>query len=119
MLNTLALLTGVSLIIIGIWGIISQKNLFRMIIGFSVIDTGTHVILVALGYLPGKTAPIIDSTVPAEKAFAMVTDPLPQALVLTAIVIGLGVTGLLLTYAVRLYEARKTLNIDSFEDSKW
>ena len=47
---------------------------------------------------------------------AIYTDPLPQALVLTAIVIGLGTTALMLAYAFKLYEKRRTLDIDKFTD---
>ena len=46
-------------------------------------------------------------------------DPLPSALVLTAIVIGLGVTAVMLSFAVRIYQAKKTLNIDECTESKW
>jgi multicomponent Na+:H+ antiporter subunit C len=45
-------------------------------------------------------------------------DPIPSALVVTAIVIGLAVTAMMLAFAIRLYEARKTLSIDAFTESK-
>ncbi len=46
-------------------------------------------------------------------------DPVPSALVLTAIVIGLGVTAVMLSFAVRIYQETKTLNIDECTESKW
>jgi multicomponent Na+:H+ antiporter subunit C len=46
-------------------------------------------------------------------------DPVPQALVLTSIVIGLGVSALMLTYVLKLYEDKKSLDINSFKDLKW
>ena len=46
-------------------------------------------------------------------------DPIPSALVVTAIVIGLAVTAVMLAYAIRLYESKKTLSIDAFTESKW
>jgi multicomponent Na+:H+ antiporter subunit C len=90
-----------------------------MIIGFSLLDTGIHMVMVSIGYVTGGTAPIIDAAVPAADAAAMVVDPLPSALVLTAIVIGLGVTAVMLSFAVRIYQAKKTLNIDECTESKW
>ena len=48
-----------------------------------------------------------------------VVDPIPSALVVTAIVIGLSVTAVMLAYAIRLYESKKTLSIDAFAESKW
>jgi len=90
-----------------------------MIIGFSLLDTGIHMVMVSIGYVTGGTAPIIDAAVPAAEAASRVVDPLPSALVLTAIVIGLGVTAVMLAFAVRIYQEKKTLNIDECTESKW
>lgn len=115
----IALITGILLILIGLWGILSQKNIIKIIIGFSLFDTGTHIIMVSIGYLKGKTAPILDEAVNLKNAANEIVDPVPQALVLTAIVIGLGITALMLAYALRLYQRRKTLEINNFNDLKW
>jgi len=115
----IALITGILLILIGLWGILSQKNLIKIIIGFSLFDTGTHIIMVSIGYLKGKTAPILDKAVNLKNAANEIVDPVPQALVLTAIVIGLGITALMLAYVLRLYQRRKTLEINNYNDLKW
>ena len=65
------------------------------------------------------TAPIIDAALPAGAAGARAVDPIPSALVVTAIVIGFSVTAVMLSYAIRLYAARKTLSIDAFTEQKW
>jgi multisubunit Na+/H+ antiporter MnhC subunit len=49
----------------------------------------------------------------------MMVDPVPSALVLTAIVIGLAVTALMLSYAVRLYQHHGTLDVDRMKELKW
>lgn len=118
-LGELSLGIGLILFIIGLWGILTQKNLIKMIISFSIVDTSIHLILVAIGYVKGKTAPIIDSAVDSSKVADAVVDPLPQALVLTAIVIGLGITALMLTYALKMYREKKTLEIGNYKDLKW
>jgi len=115
----IALITGILLILIGLWGILSQKNIIKIIIGFSLFDTGTHIIMVSIGYLTGKTAPILDEAVNLKNAANEIVDPVPQALVLTAIVIGLGITALMLAYVLRLYQRRKTLEINNYNDLKW
>jgi len=117
MIITLAI--GFILLIIGLWGLLTQKNIIKMIIGFSIVDTATHVILISIGYLSNRTAPIIDGTVSVKDAVTKVVDPIPQALVLTAIVIGVGVTALMLAYAVKLYEKNNTLEINKFKSLKW
>ena len=114
-----AIASGLLLMIIGMWGFVTRKDLIRIIVAFSLFDTGIHVVLVGIGYIKGRTAPIIDSSLSAADAASKAVDPVPQALVLTAIVIGLAVTLLMLTYAVKLYEKKKSLDINSFEDLKW
>ena len=89
-----------------------------MIIAFSIVDTGTHVIIVSIGYLKGRTAPIIDGAVKTPP-IKHVIDPVPSALVLTAIVIGLATTALMLSYAIQLYKQKKTLDVDEYKDLKW
>ena len=111
--------SGLCLILIGMWGMLTQRNIIRMIIGFSLSDTGIHMVLVSIGYVTGGTAPIINQAVPIAEAAKMVVDPVPSALVLTAIVIGLGVTAVMLAFAVRIYKTRKTLMIDECTESKW
>ena len=117
--SVIVLCSGFGLILIGLWGMLTQRNIIRMIIGFSLLDTGIHMVMIAIGYVTGGTAPIIDATVPAAEAAARVVDPLPSALVLTAIVIGLGVTAVMLSFAIRIHQTRRTLNIDECTESKW
>jgi len=118
-ISVIVLCSGLGLILIGLWGMLTQRNLIRMIVGFSLLDTGIHMVMVSIGYVTGGTAPIIDAAVPAAGAASRVVDPLPSALVLTAIVIGLGVTAVMLSFAVRIYQTKKTLNIDECTESKW
>jgi multisubunit Na+/H+ antiporter MnhC subunit len=117
--SVIVLCSGFGLILIGLWGMLTQRNIIRMIIGFSLLDTGIHMVMIAIGYVTGGTAPIIDATVPAAEAAARVVDPLPSALVLTAIVIGLGVTAVMLSFAISIHQTRRTLNIDECTESKW
>jgi len=90
-----------------------------MIVAFTVADTGVNLVIVGVGYMRGRTAPILDSAVAAADAVARIIDPVPQALVLTAIVIGVGVTALMLAYAYKLYEKKHTLDIAEFTELKW
>lgn len=114
-----ALATGFLVIIAGLWAIMTRKNIIRIILGFSIFDTGTHIVIVALSYVKGRTAPILDSTVSIDDAVNKVVDPVPQALVLTAIVIGLGVTALMLAYVMKLHSEKRSLDVKSFRDLKW
>ncbi len=123
--NELYVATALILILIGLATVLVKRNLLKIALGFSIMDTGVNLLIVALGYLPGRTAPIVDSPdLLADRAHLIVdaskvVDPVPQALVLTAIVIGVGVTALMLAYVVRLYAATGTLDIDEIRRLKW
>jgi multisubunit Na+/H+ antiporter MnhC subunit len=118
-ISNIVLATGFILVLIGFWGMLTHRNILRIIIGFSLIDTGIHIVIVSIGYVANRTAPIIDSALSPSEAPSRVVDPIPSALVVTAIVIGLSVTAVMLAYAIRLYQSKKTLSIDAFTESKW
>jgi len=115
----MAMATGFLLILIGFYGALTQRNLLRMIVAFTVADSGVNLVIIAVGYMSGRTAPILDNTLKAADAVVRIIDPVPQALVLTAIVIGVGVTAMMLAYAYKLFEKRRTLDIAQLTELKW
>ena len=115
----IAMISGFALIMLGLYGALTNRNMLRMIVAFSLASTGVNVVLVSVGYLAGRTAPILDGAVPLELAASRIVDPVPQALVLTAIVIGLGVTALMLAYAYSLFRHGRSLDISDFTELKW
>ncbi|WP_018426849.1 sodium:proton antiporter [Hoeflea sp. 108] len=117
--STLLMTTGFLLVLIGMWGILRHRNILRIIIGFGLVDTGLHIVMVATGYITAGTAPIIDAGLGIEQATTRAVDPVPSALVVTAIVIGFSVTAIMLAFAIRIHDARKTLSIDALTESKW
>ena len=113
---------GLALLLIGLWGILTAKAHCED--DHRLLDHGyrrTLFIIVSLGYLPGRTAPIfsIHFRKPRRPRGPEMVDPVPQALVLTAIVIGLAVTALMLSFAIRMHAAKKSASIDDFEEMKW
>ena len=72
------------------------------------MEYALFLLFVLIGYRKDATAPIVTRL--TDKATLFV-DPLPQALVLTAIVIGLGATALIVSLAVRIYEKYGTFDI--------
>lgn len=98
---------AIGLILIGIAGLVMSTHLVRMIFGLALLESGANLLLVVVGYRAGAAAPIIvNGKIPP----AMV-DPVPQALVLTAIVIGVGILALALALALRVQRAYGTLDI--------
>ena len=112
--------SSVLIILIGLYGALVKKSLLKVVIGLSIMEAGVNLLFVALGHLKGGTAPIFSpkGIEMADQGTKMV-DPVPQALVLTAIVIGFGVTAVALSLVIRLWRHHHTLSIDQIKNLKW
>ena len=114
-MTSLAMITGGLLMAIGFWGILTRRNLIRIILSLALAETGLQLVMIAVGYVRRGTAPILNEAA----AGSTTVDPVPQALVLTAIVIGVAVNALLLALVIRLYRKKGTLNVDDFRELRW
>jgi multicomponent Na+:H+ antiporter subunit C len=104
------------LVLIGLYIILVKRNLIKVIIGLGILDTGVNLFLISVGYITKGTAPIFSKTgIDSER----MVDPVPQALVLTAIVIGVAVLALALSLAIRLYQNYGTLNLRKIREQRW
>lgn len=92
------------LILVGLYGVVANRNTLKIVIGLLIMQHGVHLLLILIGYRSGGTPPIMDPQATSTVFAASAVDPLPQALVLTSIVIGLGVLALMVALCVRLYE---------------
>jgi len=104
------------LFMLGLYCAVVKKNMVKIVIGIMVMEYAVNLFLIMLGYRFGGSAPIIDrSQLEAEQVAASFinnsVDPLPQALVLTAIVISLGSLALMISICVRTYEKYGTFDI--------
>jgi len=91
--------------------LILSKSLLRIIIGTGLLSHGAHLLILTMGGLDGSAPPILKDGV---TSFA---DPLPQALILTAIVISFGVTAFFLVLAYRAYQELETDDINFMKGS--
>jgi multicomponent Na+:H+ antiporter subunit C len=88
------------LFIVGLWGIVSSRNLVRTVLSLTVVQSSTYLVLVGIGYRAGGQAPIV-ADIPAS---SKLVDPVVQVLVLTDIVIEATVTALLLALVVQAHK---------------
>jgi multicomponent Na+:H+ antiporter subunit C len=102
------------LFLIGLFGVLTKRNVIKIVIGLSIMEFSIFLFLVLIGYIDGGLAPIIAKNLP-EASFV---DPLPQAMVLTAIVIGLATNSMLLAIAIRLYRKYNTFDIRKINSLK-
>jgi len=99
------------LFLIGIYGIIVKKNLVKIIIGMFIVEYGVNLMLILVGYREGGIAPIVTNPENAARETLAFVDPLPQALIVTSIVIGLGLSAMVIAMCLRLYEKYGTFDI--------
>jgi len=95
------------LFLVGLYGVITRRNLIKIAISLSIMEFSTFLFFALVGYSEGGVAPIVDPADPVK----LYVDPLPQALVLTAIVIGLATTALLMAVIIRIYRKYGSLDI--------
>lgn len=99
------------LFVIGLYGVVTKKNMVKIVISLVIMESSINLFLVLLGYRTEGIAPIVDGLENPIDFLASAVDPLPQALVVTSIVIGLGVTTLAIAICIRLYEKYGTFDI--------
>jgi len=106
------------LFMIGLYCAVVKKNMVKIVIGIMVMEYAVNLFLIMLGYRSGGIAPIVarEDMVGAagqitDLFVSSSVDPLPQALVLTAIVISLGSLALMISICIRTYEKYGTFDI--------
>jgi len=103
---------------VGLYCAVVKKNMVKIVIGIMVMEYAVNLFLIMLGYRAGGRAPIVAEEDIAGAAGQVgdlfinsSVDPLPQALVLTAIVISLGSLALIISICIRTYEKYGTFDI--------
>jgi multicomponent Na+:H+ antiporter subunit C len=102
------------LFLVGLYGVVAKRNLIKIIIGIAIMEYSVNLFFILIGFIKNGTVPII--TEGYENA--VFVDPLPQAMILTSIVIGLATTAVLLAVAIRLFQKYKTFDIDKIRSLK-
>jgi multicomponent Na+:H+ antiporter subunit C len=96
------------LFLVGLYGIVTSRHLVHLIVCLSVSQSATYVLLLAIGYRSGATAPVFYDFPPGTPA----VDPVVQALTLTDVVVGVTITALLLALAIQEHKRFGTLDPD-------
>lgn len=96
------------LLTIGFYALIAKQNLFKKLLGLSIFQSAVFLLYISMAKVEGGTAPIILNA----SADTVFSNPLPQVLILTAIVVGISTTALGLAIVVRIREAYGTIEDD-------
>jgi multicomponent Na+:H+ antiporter subunit C len=99
---------AVWIFLVGLYGVVSSRNLIHLVVCLTVTQSSTYVLLLAIGYVNGGTAPIFADVPKGTKA----VDPVVQSLALTDIVVSVTVAALLLALAIQVQKHSKSLDPD-------
>jgi multicomponent Na+:H+ antiporter subunit C len=95
------------LLAIGLYGVLARDNLMKKVIGLTIFSTAIYLFFIEGSVQVDATVPVLDGR-GADPA--LYVDPLPHLLILTAIVVGVGVTGVALALIIRLHRAYGSLS---------
>jgi multicomponent Na+:H+ antiporter subunit C len=105
-LSQLPYLASAYLLLVGLYGIVTSRHLVHVANCVLVIQSSTYILLLAIGYERGASAPVVDSSLGSRG----VVDPVVQALTLTDIVVGAAVASLVLALAIQTQKRHHTLD---------
>jgi len=96
------------LLMIGFYAVIAKPNMVKKLLGLSIFQAAVFLLYITMDKVDGGTAPIIQPGAIDQ----IYSNPLPQVLILTAIVVGISTTALGLAIVVRIFEAYGTIEED-------
>ena len=113
MIWNIPFITVAILIAIGLYAVLFKRNLIKIAIGITIIESGVNLFLITLGYRKEGVAPIYTNLPPGVEAPQNMVLPVPQALTLTSIVIGVAVLALTLSFIMKYYKHNGSLDTHS------
>ncbi|MDJ0975313.1 MAG: sodium:proton antiporter [Planctomycetota bacterium] len=103
---------------VGLYGLLVKRHLLKKVLGLLIVEHAVNLFLIQLGYIDGGIAPIRTAGEEAAAFVGNAVDPLPQVLVLTSIVIGLGLAMLMVALTLRIYQRYGSLDADRMSELK-
>jgi multicomponent Na+:H+ antiporter subunit C len=113
-MSILPYLVAAWLVFIGLYGIVTSRNLLHLVVCLAVMQSSSYLLLLSIGYIDDASAPMFSDVSPKTRA----VDPVVQALTLTDVVVGTTVTALLLALAVQAHKRYGTLNPDELRPER-
>jgi len=97
---------------VGLYGVVTSRNLIHLVVCLTVVQSSTYVLLLAIGYVQGGGPPIFKGV----KLGTTAVDPVVQALVLTDIVVSVTVLALILALALDVHKEAGTVDPDAIAE---
>ena len=109
-----------ALFTLGLACVLGQRNLVKIVMGLSLMESSTYLLLVSLAYRDHGTAPVLAGRPPGrsetEIVHGRVSDPVLQNFCITAVVIGVAITAVFLTVVVRVAQHYRSVDADDVRE---
>ena len=102
------------LLTIGLVGALTKKNLFKIFLSLAIAEASLFIYFIGMHFEVGKVAPILTDEV-TEFSLNMV-DPVPQAMILTTIVIAIAVLSLALSFIINYFKLTNNMRINQMDE---
>ena len=100
---------SIVLMMIGLYIVIDHTNLFKKLIGLNIFQTSVFIMFISMGKVDGGTAPIL------AEGYTLYSNPLPQVIVLTAIVVSVATIAVGLSLVVSINRRYQTVDETEIE----
>lgn len=104
--HNLNYVSSVVLFLLGLYAVALKPNLVKKIMGLNIMETSVFLFMVSIGMVGSGNAPVVTEGVKP----ATMVNPIPQALILTGIVVAVSTTAVALSLCIKIHEHYGTLN---------
>jgi len=115
-IKTIVTIGSMTLFFIGLFGLLTQKHFIKIFMSIAIMESSIFLFFIGNIFNKDFTAPIIS------EGFSTVTkmnDPIPQAMILTAIVIGMAVLALGVSFTIEYYRLTGNTDIDKMNEMRY
>jgi multicomponent Na+:H+ antiporter subunit C len=108
--------------VLGLHTVLTRRNVVKIVMGLSLMEASGYLLLLSMAYRAGSTAPVLLNPPAGQTeqslAHGNVADPMLQNICLTAIVIGVAITGVFLAIVVRLAQHHRSIDADDIREMR-
>jgi len=114
-IKTIVMIGSMMLFFVGLFGLLTRKNIIKIFISIAIMETSIFLFFIGLTFKIDSIAPILDN---AHLDVATMNDPIPHAMILTAIVIGMAVLALGVSFAIEYFKLTGKTDIDKMNEMR-
>ena len=114
-IKIIVIVGSMALFFVGLFGLLTQKHLIKIFISIAIMETSLFLLFIGLTFKKDFIAPILSN---GQTTFSNMNDPIPHAMILTAIVIGMAVLALGVSFAIEYYKLTGKTNIDEMTEMR-